>query len=106
MRIVVPMKDEVIGGWRKLHSEEVRNLFSLPNIMRMITSRRMRLSAHVACMGRRGIHIGCWWEKQKARDYKEDLYLGGRIILKWILEKYEVVWTGVIWLRIGISGGL
>jgi hypothetical protein len=37
-------------------------------------------------MGRRGMHIGFWWESQKERNH-EDLHVGGRIILKWILEK-------------------
>jgi hypothetical protein len=38
-------------------------------------------------MGRRGMHIGFWWEGQKERDHKEDLAIGGTIILKWILER-------------------
>jgi hypothetical protein len=39
-------------------------------------------------MGRVGsMHIGFWWESQKERDHSEDLDVGGRIILKWILEK-------------------
>jgi hypothetical protein len=48
-----PKRDEVTGGWRKLHNEELHNLYSSPNIIRMITSRRMRLAGHVARMGRR-----------------------------------------------------
>jgi hypothetical protein len=57
--------------------------------------------------GRRGIHIGFWWESQKKRDHSEDLDVGGRIILRWILEKQgEVIWNGLIWLRIVTSGWL
>jgi hypothetical protein len=41
-RIFGPKRDEVMGDWRKLHDEELLNLHSLPNIMRMIKSRRMR----------------------------------------------------------------
>jgi hypothetical protein len=41
-RIFEPKSDEMIGGWRKLYSEEVRNLYSSPSIIRMIKSRRMR----------------------------------------------------------------
>jgi hypothetical protein len=58
-------------------------------------------------MGRRGMHIGYWWESQKERDYYEGQDLGVRTVLKYILERYDgVVWTGSIWLRIGTSGGL
>jgi hypothetical protein len=53
------------------------------------------------------MHIGFWWENQKVRDHKGDLDVGGRTLLKWILERWDrVVWTGSIWLRIGTSGGL
>jgi hypothetical protein len=44
---------------------------------------------------------------QKERDHWEDLHVGGRIMLKWILEKQDgMVWTGLIWNSIGPSGGL
>jgi hypothetical protein len=50
-RIFGPKRDEVTGGWRKLHSEELRDLYSLPSIIRMIKARRMRWAEHVARMG-------------------------------------------------------
>jgi hypothetical protein len=56
--IFLPKGDEVRGDWRKLHNEELHNLYFLSSIIRMIKSRRMRWSEHVARMGRRGIHIG------------------------------------------------
>jgi hypothetical protein len=37
--------------------------------------------------GRMGIHIGFWWESQKETDHYEDLGVGGKIILRWILER-------------------
>jgi hypothetical protein len=50
-RIFGPKRDEVTGGCRKLHHEELRNLYSLPSIIRMIRSRRMRWAGHVEeCM--------------------------------------------------------
>jgi hypothetical protein len=51
--------------------------------------------------------MGFWWESQDEKDYWGDIDIGGRIILKWILEGYDGgVWTGLIWLRIRTSGGL
>jgi hypothetical protein len=47
-RIFGPKRDEVRGGWRKLHFEELRNLYSSPNIIRMIKSRKMRWAGNVA----------------------------------------------------------
>jgi hypothetical protein len=51
-RIFGPKRDEVTGGWRKLHNEELRNLYSSPSpIIRMMKSRRMRYPEHVARIG-------------------------------------------------------
>jgi hypothetical protein len=49
-RIFGPKRDEVTGGWRKLNEEEFHNLYSLPNIIRIIKSRTMRWAGHVARM--------------------------------------------------------
>jgi hypothetical protein len=67
-RIFYPKRDEVTGDWRKLHNEELHNLYSSINIIRMIKSRRMGWVGHVARTGKRGMHIGYWWESQKERD--------------------------------------
>jgi hypothetical protein len=50
-RIFGPRRDEVTGEWRRLHNEERRDLYSSPNIVRVIKSRRMRWAGHVARMG-------------------------------------------------------
>jgi hypothetical protein len=50
-RIFGPKRDDVTGDWRKLYNEELHNLYSSPNILRMIHSRRMRWAGHVARMG-------------------------------------------------------
>jgi hypothetical protein len=50
-RIFGPKRDEVTGKWRKLHNEEINDLYSSPNIIRVIKSRTMRLAEHVARMG-------------------------------------------------------
>jgi hypothetical protein len=47
-RIFGPKRDEVTGDWRKLHNKELYNLYSSPNVIRMIKSRRMRWAGHVA----------------------------------------------------------
>jgi hypothetical protein len=106
-RIFGPKRDEVTGEWRKLHNEELRDLYSSPSINTIIKSRRIRWEGHVAGMG----------EKMKA--YR--LFVGkpegkiplGRprrrwwIILGWILERWDgVMWTGLVWLRIRTGGEL
>jgi hypothetical protein len=50
-RIFGPKRDEVTGEWRKLHSEELHNLYSSPDIIKQVKSRRMRWAGHVASMG-------------------------------------------------------
>jgi hypothetical protein len=50
-RVYGPKRDEVTGEWRKLHNEELNDLYSLPNIVRGVKSRRMRWAGHVARMG-------------------------------------------------------
>jgi len=53
----VPKRDEVTGEWRKLHKEDLSDLYSLPNIVRVVKSRKMRWAGHVARMGvGRGVH--------------------------------------------------
>jgi hypothetical protein len=52
-RIFGPKRDEVTGEWRRLHNKELYTLYSSPNIIQVIKSRRLRLAGHVACMGER-----------------------------------------------------
>jgi len=66
-RIFGPKRDEVTGEWRKLHSEELNDLCSSPNTVRVIKSRRMRCAGHVARMGRGEAYTGVWWEKPEGK---------------------------------------
>jgi len=50
-RVFGPKRDEVTGEWRKLHNEELRDLYSLPNIVRVVKVRRMRWAGHVVHLG-------------------------------------------------------
>ena len=50
-RILGPRRDEVTGDWKRLHNEEINDLYSSPNIVRVIKSRRMRWAGHVGRMG-------------------------------------------------------
>jgi hypothetical protein len=102
-RIFGPKRDEVTGEWRKLHNEELRDLYSSTSIIRIIKSRMMGWAGHVARMGRRGTRIDYWWESQRERDQD----VGGWIILGWILERWNgVMWTGLVWFKIGTGGEL
>jgi hypothetical protein len=69
-RIFGLKRDEVTGDWRKLHNEELHNLYSSSNIIRIIKS-RMRWARNVARMGRRRMHIGYWWEIYMEWDHYE-----------------------------------
>jgi hypothetical protein len=64
-RIFGPNRDDVTGGWRKLHNEDLHNLYSTP--IRMIKSRRMIWARNVARMGEK--RNACRWESQKERDH-------------------------------------
>jgi hypothetical protein len=70
-RIFGPKRDEVTGEWRKLHNEELRDLYSSPSIIRIMKSMRMRWAGHVTRMGRRGTRIDYWWENQRERDTRK-----------------------------------
>jgi len=66
-RILGPKRDEVTGEWRKLHNGELNDLYSSPNNVRVIKSRRMRWVGQVARMGRGEMYTGFWWGNVRER---------------------------------------
>jgi hypothetical protein len=68
-RIFGPKRDEVTGEWRKLHEEELHDLYSSPSIIRIIKSRRMRWAGHVAQTGEKRNACRLLWESQRERDH-------------------------------------
>ena len=71
-RILGPERDEVTRDWRKLHNEELMELYSSPNIIRVIKSRRMRWAENLGCMGGGEMPTGFWWGNVRERDDLEN----------------------------------
>jgi len=86
-RIFGPRRDEVSGEWRRLHNEKLNDLYSSPNIVRVVKPRRMRWAGDVARMGEeRGVYrvlVG----KPEGNNHWGDLGVDGWIILGWISRR-------------------
>jgi hypothetical protein len=80
-RIFGPKWDEVTGEWRKLHNEELNYVYSTPNNILVIKSRRMRWVGHVALRRRGNVYAGFWWGNLSERDQLEDTSIDGWTIL-------------------------
>ena len=107
LRIIFgPKRDQVTGEWRKLHNEELDGLYSSPNIVRVIKSRRMRWMRHVAQMREKRGMYRVLVVKPEGKRPLGDTDIDGRITLRWSFMKWDVgVWIGSSWLRIGTGGG-
>jgi hypothetical protein len=89
-RISGPKKNEVTGERRKLPNEEFNELYSSPNVIRLIKSRRIGWTGHVVCMGDSRGAYGVSVGKNERKRPSEDQDVDRRIILRWILSKWDV----------------
>ena len=105
-RIFGPRRNEVTGEWRRLHNEGLNDLYSSPNIVRVIKSRRMRWAGHVVRMGEeRGVYRVLVGKPEGRRPL-------GRPRNRWV-DKIRLIsrrcdvgmWTGLGWPRIATGGG-
>ena len=94
--IFLAERNEVTGEWRKLHNEELNDVYCSPNVVRVIKSRRVRRIGHVARMDEDRRCIGSWWGNRREGDHWGDLGVDGWIILGWICRMwvYGLDWAG------------
>ena len=105
-RIFGPRGEEITGEWRRLHNDELNDSYSSPNIVRVIKSRKMRWTGHVARMGEESGVYRVLLGKPEGRRPLGDLGVDGWIILGWISRRWDVgIWTGLGWPRTETSGG-
>jgi hypothetical protein len=97
-RIFGPKRDEVTGEWRKLHSGELHILYSSPDIIRQIKSRKMRWAGHVARMGEGRSVYRVLVRSPKERDHLKDQGVDGRMGSKWTLG--ILVGGNVEWIQL------
>ena len=106
-RIFGTRREEVSGDWRRLHNEELNDLYCSPNIVRVIKWRRMRWAGHVARMGEERGVCRVLVGKPEGKRPLGRLGVGGWIRLGWISRRWDVgIWTGLGWPRIERGGGL
>jgi hypothetical protein len=95
-RIFGRKRDQVTGEWRKLHSGELRNLYSSPDIIRQIKSRRMRWAGHVARMGEGRNMYRVLMGKPEGKGPLKEQGLEGRMGSNWTIGRLVGggVWSG------------
>jgi hypothetical protein len=88
-RMFGPKRDEVTEEWRRLHNKELYAVYSSPNIIRVITSRRLRWAGHVARMGERRGAYRALVGKPEGRRPLGRTDIDRRILLKLIFDKWD-----------------
>ena len=98
-------RDEVTVEWRKLHNEELNDMYSSPSTVWVITSRRMRWAGHAARAVEKRVVYSVLVGKLERKRPPGRLGVDVRIILSWIFRKWDVgLWTGSSWFRIVTRG--
>jgi hypothetical protein len=93
-----------MGGWRKLHNKELRDLYPSSSIIRIVKSRSLKLTRRVTQIERRGYLTVYWLKRQRRRDQLEHQDIGRWIILRLIFDRYNsAVWAGLVCLRRGTN---
>jgi hypothetical protein len=106
-RIFGPKRDEVTGEWRKLHNEELHNLYSSPDIFRQVKSRRIRWAGYVARMGEERKVYKVWVGKPEGKRPLGRPRRRWEIRIRMDLREIGLgVWIGFDWLRTGTGGGM
>jgi hypothetical protein len=106
-RIFGPKRDGVTKEWRRLHNEELNDLYSSRNIIRVIISRRMRWERLVARMGEgRGAYRILVGRPERRKQLGRPRHRWEDNIKMDLQEVGWGAWTGLIWPRIGTGGGL
>ena len=102
-RIFGPKRDEVTGEWRKLHNEELNDLYCSPSIVR---DQKNEMGEACSVYGGEERRIqGFGGVNLRERDNLGDPGIDGRIILRWLFRNWDVgLWTRSSWLRIGAGG--
>jgi hypothetical protein len=100
-RIFGSKREEVAGGWKRLHNE-LHNLYASPNIIRVTKLGRIRWSGHIACMEEMKNTFNLV-RRPERKSHLVDLGVDRTVILEWTLEK---VWTKFIWHMLGTTDRL
>jgi hypothetical protein len=104
---ILAKKEQVTGSWRKLHTQKLHNVYSLPNVIEVIKQRMTKWTGYVYCIWEKRNVYRLLMEKPEEETGIRRPICQWRIILKQITKKHgERVWTGFMWLWTATSSRL